>query len=550
MKILLLIAALLSPAVAAQTSTGTVSGELRTREGQPAVGVRVSAMAIPEAGVPASSGTALMSIGTSDNQGRYRLENVLPGRYYITAGFVDLPTYYPGVTAVSGATPVQVLSGAPVTGINFAIANSVGVTVSGRVRRSTGTGGVGGQPVAMLGGTAPLQQATTSADGSFQFLRVSPGTYQLRTVSATGSLPLPVVVGDQDITGLEIVVVPTVNLTGSVVIEGNGVRPRINLQLIAFKGNGQSAGMSSQPDGSIRTVLPEGNYRVSWSSLPVGFEIKSISSGNVDLLTNSLKVFADAPPEPIRVLLAVDGNPWVKVSGRVTNFGANRSLLLTGASVDQIQVTVNPDGTFEIPQALPGQYQVRPNLSTSASLQQSTISLITQGVSFVIPNQDTANLVIPLPPTKVVPGIIVNSSGAAIQGRLSMSYQQTSANSSSSGSRTFIVPSDGKFALELPPGSDLHFSVSAPGYSIKSMTYGTTDLLRENLKVATTDTVELRVVFDTTATTIALGGAAGGGVVGGVVSGIPGGIVTTSSSATLGAPPPPPPPPPPPTPAP
>ena len=90
MKKLLLIAVLLAPAgAAAQIPTGTVSGEIRTREGQPAVGVRVSAMAVPEAGVPANSGTALVSIGTTDNQGRYRLENVLPGRYYITAGFVD-----------------------------------------------------------------------------------------------------------------------------------------------------------------------------------------------------------------------------------------------------------------------------------------------------------------------------------------------------------------------------------------------------------------------------------------------------------------------------
>ena len=187
MKKLLLIAVLLAPAgAAAQISTGTVSGEIRTREGQPAVGVRVSAMAVPEAGVPANSGTALVSIGMTDNQGRYRLENVLPGRYYITAGFVDLPTYYPGVPAVSGATVVNVLSGTPVTGINFAVANSVGVTVSGRVRSSTGTLGVGGQPVALIGGTPPVQQTTTAADGSFQFLRVRPGSYQLTSVASAG----------------------------------------------------------------------------------------------------------------------------------------------------------------------------------------------------------------------------------------------------------------------------------------------------------------------------------------------------------------------------
>ena len=158
-------------------------------------------------------------------------------------------------------------------------------------------------------------------------------------------------------------------------------------------------------------------------------------SGSVDLLTTSLKVSVDAPPEPIRVLLAVDGNPWVKVSGRVTNLGSNRTLMLTGPNVDQIQLTVNPDGTFEIPQALPGTYQIRPNISSSTSP-----SLVMQPISVVIPNQDTTNLVIPLPLTKDVPGIVVNTSGAGVQGRLSLSYSQTSATSSSSGSRSHRNP--------------------------------------------------------------------------------------------------------------
>ena len=537
MKSLLLIALLLAAAGAtAQIPTGTVSGEIRTREGQPAVGVRVSAMAVPEAGVPANSGTALVSIGTTDNQGRYKLENVLPGRYYITAGFVDLPTYYPGVPTVSGATVVNVLSGTPVTGINFAVANSLGVTVSGRVRRATGTGGVAGQPVGMFGSNPPMQQTTTAADGSFQFPRVLPGTYQLSSAAGRTSQPLSVVVGDQDITGLEIVVIPTVNVTGNVVVEGNGPRPRLQLQLSPFRGTGQTAGMATQPDGTLRAMVPEGDYRVSWSNLPVGHEIKSLTAGSVDLLTTPLKVSVDAPPEPIKVLLAVDGNPWVKVSGRVTNLGSNRTLTLTGPNVDQIQLTVNPDGTFEIPQALPGTYQIRPNISSlTGPSSPLTLSLAMQSTSVVIPNQDTTNLVISLPPTRDVPGIVVNTSGAGVQGRLTLNYSQTIGTSSGSGGRTFATQPDGRFTLEIPDGSDVRLTLTVPGYTVKSATYGTTDLMRENMRVTSKDTAELRVVLDTTSTTIA-----GGGVVGGVA-----GSTFTSTIAAVTAPPPPPPPPPP-----
>jgi TonB family protein len=461
---------------------------------------------------------------------RYRLENVQAGRYYITAGFLDLPTYYPGVSAMSGATVVSVLSGTPVTGINFAVTNPLGVTVSGRVRRTTGLGGIGGQAVALLGGNPAVQQTTTLADGSFQFQRVLPGTYQLSSAAGRTNQPLSVVVADQDVKGLEIVVIPTVTVTGNVVVEGNGTRPRVQLQLSPFRGGGQSGGFATQPDGTLRATFSEGDYRVSWSPLPAGYEIKSITSGGVDLLTNSLKVAADTPPSPLRVLLSVDGNPWVKVSGRVTNLGSNRTLVLTGPNVDQIQLQVNPDGTFEIGQALPGTYQVRLNSATLPSLPTRPISLI-------IPNQDATNLILALPLMKEVQGVVANTSGAAVQGRLSVSYSEISATGSSSGSMSVATQPDGKFTIQMPEG-DRRISVTAPGSTVKSLTYGTTDLMRENMKVATTDTAELRVVLDTSSTTIA------GGVIGGVGSGTIGGVVFSGTSVS---PPPPPPPSPPPS---
>jgi TonB family protein len=346
--------------------------------------------------------------------------------------------------------------------------------------------------------------------------------------------PVSVVVGDQDVTGLEIVVTPVATVTGSLVVEGNGTKPRLNIQLSPFKGSGQSMGITTQPDGTFRATIPEGDYRMSWSNLPAGFEVKSITAGTADLLITPLKVSVDSPPEPFKVLLAVEGNPWVKISGRVTNLGSNRTLILTGPNVDQIQLTVNPDGTFEIPQALPGTYQIRPNLSASSAAP----SLVMQPVPVVIPNQDTTNLVISLPPTKAVPGVVVNTSGAGVQGLLTISYSQTSATSSSSGSRAFTTQPDGKFSLEVPDGSDVRLTLTIPGFNVKSMTYGATDLMRENLKVTAKDTAELRVVLDTASTTTARSGVAGG-VVGRVVGGVAGGGTLTSTFSSMIAPPPP-----------
>src|SRR5262245_29739703 len=103
-----LVAAVLPVSNAAQIPSGSVSGQILTREGQPATEIRVSAIAVPEPGAPANNATAMVSIAMTDKEGRYRLENVMPGRYYIAAGLVDLPTYYPGVTAQSRATVMNV----------------------------------------------------------------------------------------------------------------------------------------------------------------------------------------------------------------------------------------------------------------------------------------------------------------------------------------------------------------------------------------------------------------------------------------------------------
>ncbi len=53
--------------------------------------------------------------------GRFRLENVPPGRYYITAGRVELPTFYPGTLEIAAGKIVTVASGETLSGVNFSI---------------------------------------------------------------------------------------------------------------------------------------------------------------------------------------------------------------------------------------------------------------------------------------------------------------------------------------------------------------------------------------------------------------------------------------------
>jgi hypothetical protein len=101
---------------------GRVTGVLRTAAGAPASKVRVSATLSPRS--RAESTAELVSLGETDEEGRFVLENIPPGDYYIVAGRVDLPTVYPGTQELARGTTITVTPGATVSGIDFVIAES------------------------------------------------------------------------------------------------------------------------------------------------------------------------------------------------------------------------------------------------------------------------------------------------------------------------------------------------------------------------------------------------------------------------------------------
>jgi hypothetical protein len=91
-----------------------VTGRLFSADGAPAVGVRVAAL-------DATSKTVVTSALT-DTTGRYRLEDVPMGRYYLAAGPVERPTYYPGTRNAAEATEVSVSIIETIGIANFALA--------------------------------------------------------------------------------------------------------------------------------------------------------------------------------------------------------------------------------------------------------------------------------------------------------------------------------------------------------------------------------------------------------------------------------------------
>jgi len=212
-----------------QTDKGSVTGRVRSADGTPAARVRVTAMVAPEPGVVVTAAGAVMaSLTQTDAAGNYRLENIPPGRYYITAGFVDFPTYYPGSATSAGATVVVVKAGVATANIDFPLARTANaLKVSGRVTGATSTPGLPGA-VALLPrtrgargtGGSRISTVSVAADGTFEFSDVLPGTYSIQSLGQFILRENPVItVSDKDVTGIELAILNTNTVTRQVGFE-------------------------------------------------------------------------------------------------------------------------------------------------------------------------------------------------------------------------------------------------------------------------------------------------------------------------------------------
>lgn len=223
---------LLAQGIPAQrANSGTVSGVLRTVAGLPAEGIRVAAAAAGDPADPTPGGK-LMSLAETDKDGRYHLENIPAGRYYIIAGRVDLPTYFPGTVDVTSGRIVIINAGIDVSGIDFVLKEESRGRAS--IVFATGSPGV----------TLPLQ------------IRMEDG----------GNVPLSV--GP---------IYPELHL-----VQLNGP------EKLAFYLNERSLFLP------ISSAASPGEYRVELANLPPGYAVKSMVYGSgataVDLTKNSLKV--------------------------------------------------------------------------------------------------------------------------------------------------------------------------------------------------------------------------------------------------------------------
>jgi hypothetical protein len=345
-----------------------VTGQIQTREGAPAAAVRVAAIPAPpsQSGIRPDDGIQYyvppppVRVTQTDEQGRYRLANLPPGRYLISAGLVGLATYYPGQIDALRATIVTVAADAPST-VDFKLVTPLGGRVSGRVVPPPAQGS---DEIAVMSGVtlSEVAEVRLTGDGQFAFGRVPPGRYLVSVFpTPPGYGSLTVDVRDADVTALEIKRPTTYMVSGRVVMS-NGPIPNGLLALITDQ---SYVPITINADGTFSARAHSARHRVDFGGMPSGYAMTSVRVGGRESAGTLAVGTTDISGIVVNVTAPKD---LPRIRGTVSGLTKPVTVEMKGPIVGMLTATTK-NGSFEIPAATPGLYYVRvrelPQLGTT-----------------------------------------------------------------------------------------------------------------------------------------------------------------------------------------
>jgi len=445
---------------------GKVSGVLKDAQGKPIPGIRIAAIARPELLDEAITSPAMSSLAETDDQGRYTLESIPPGRYLIAAGRLDVQTYYPGTADVTLAKDVQITPGLAVPGIDFTLGDS-------SFGRAGNGGGLGSSnaiiPLRVTmegGGKIPL-----SAGGKFVYVKLDMGTSVITTPIANSTISVPgpqttayrvtienlpdtyvvksIVYGTADLSTNTLRLTPS-NFPGP----GVSVLPIVNLAPTPNTSQTQLP-QTEQDLLNYLTGLAVGRGLVSANS-PAS--LQAYQAGLAAGLAGRAAVAptpsaSSASPSVLYVTLVpvpAKARDGVRVSGQMSIKG-NRTVFVSG-----IPGTVYSDGTFDVYGIPPGRHTIvtpeRTTLAASVVVESSNLDGIVLNETAMLP----IRAVEPAPPRSAAGHPVGSVPLARVTGVLMEELAKTPIpegtiiiKTNGYYSASFSVDAEGRF--ELPP---------------------------------------------------------------------------------------------------
>ena len=400
------------------TPTGAITGRVLDASGEPMPGAMVQPL----------GGTGGQST-TTDEQGRYRIGGLRPGKYRVRASPPSLPfgaeirtdgtrevhhsaTYYPGTVERASAQRVDVQPAVALTGIDIRLVNTPMVTVSGKVS-GIPEGNARAAVQVMREGEDNFDggpENLVKADGTFTFAHLDPGKYTLTAISfgksgpqrSVTSAPVEIEIAGTNIEHIELRMIPPFEVRGQVRFDDERIRspqpppeapgqaptrhssvPVRQIRLedgAGFMRQELSTEIVADDTFTLERVLP-GRYRVTLSWGP-GY-VRSVSVGPTETEGDML----DVRNGPVAAITVWVSSLTCDIAGTVNGpdgpaAGAHVILAPETAGIHFMRVVpAGPDGTYTITGLPPGKYKI------AASDDDSYSDLMWPGVSL----EDDAN---------------------------------------------------------------------------------------------------------------------------------------------------------------
>ena len=308
------------------TPQGVIAGKVLDQDGDPVASALVQVLRM--AYVRGRRQAQPTGAGSTNDLGEFRVSNLAPGRYYISATDSrttlntperaghsgeaqegNIMTFYPNGTDVSSAAPVDVAAGGELRGLEIRLLRTKVYTVRGKTADASGGAvqvlvafvrkedGVITPGFANRGGFNQLRP-----DGTFEFRNIVPGTYVLQVVQANlnGNTPanmtgrVEVTVADTNIDGLVLPMRPGPEITGTVQLEEGNIaalfKPAQNnnrFMLTLTETEGVTIGSPNaqvKDDGTFKfNAVGASKYLLNALGLPQGTYLKSARFGGQDV---------------------------------------------------------------------------------------------------------------------------------------------------------------------------------------------------------------------------------------------------------------------------
>jgi len=337
--------------------------------------------------------------GSTNEEGEFRIAELQPGTYYLSAGPSSNPVsaasgssspgargfpvvYYPAGSDISSASSISIVPGKRVE-INLTMSPQPCFRVAGTVAGHNPGHFVHLQVLNSAGKPVPSSQRFDPATGAFRIPCISPGVYTLfvnappidardrQEPSLTATLPLNV---NADVSEIHILLLPSASIpvrmrvissrTGSEQFSPPENYFPAYVQLVShgsgmfeFRHGSQQVGERGSRSLELQNI-PAGTYGVEIN--PNGMlYVQSATSGTIDLLESDLSVSAGGSPRPIEITLRDDG---ASLSGNVSldsqSSGAVILAFSDHSSTPPIIQPTDPKGSFYLPFLAPGEYKV------------------------------------------------------------------------------------------------------------------------------------------------------------------------------------------------